>query len=153
MSRNALLASAAVAAVVIAIVAGLILVGTPGEQRLRRLDGQRIGDLRRLVVAIDRFWDDTGALPPTLELLVDGRRLSRLPRDPATEADYEYRVIEGSRYELCANFDRPSAESDDFWSHGDGEKCFSFDAATSNRWQRLATVRSGALDSAAAGRF
>lgn len=133
MSRQQMLAYSAVAVVVIAVAGGLFVVGTPGEQRLRRLDEQRVANLRRLVAALDTFWTETGALPPALEPLVDGRRLSRLPRDPSTDAVYAYRMIGGSRYELCAQFDRPSVEPDDFWSHGDGEKCFSFDAATADR--------------------
>lgn len=132
MTPQRILAFVAGAAVAAAVVVGLVLVGTPGEQRLRRLDEQRASDLRRLVAAVDAYWNVNGALPAALEPLVDGRRLSALPRDPSTGAAYPYRPFDGSRYELCAAFDRPSVEADGFWSHGEGERCFSFDAAQSS---------------------
>jgi type II secretory pathway pseudopilin PulG len=131
MSRNAVLASAAVAVVVIAIVAGLVLVGSPGEQRLRRIDQRRVADLQRLASVLDTYYYANDALPPTLEPLVDGRRLSAVPRDPSTDAVYTYRPTGDRAYELCAVFDRPSDGLDPFpydvfWSHDGGEKCFSF---------------------------
>lgn len=124
--------AAAVSAVVVvaAVVAGLVVSGSPGEQRLRRFDDQRVSDLMELSRALDSYWDTEAALPASLDLLVDGRRLTRVPVDPATDAAYEYLVDASEAYRLCADFARPSGEDarGDFWAHEAGRTCFSFRA-------------------------
>ena len=117
----------------IAVVAGLALSGSPGEQRLKRLDERRIFDLTHLARALDAYWEDHERLPPDVKSLMDGRVLSRIPTDPATDRMYEYHVDEPRRYRLCANFDRPSSEKEarGFWAHPDGRQCYEFEAAAS----------------------
>ena len=122
-------------AVAIAIIVGLFLVGSPEEQRLLGLDRQRLADLRGLVRAVESYWEDNSALPTQLEELVDGRRLSRLPLDPATNVAYEYRATDANGYRVCANFSVPSADdtSEDFWFHAAGRHCYSFDLSAIER--------------------
>ena len=129
MNPHRIAAYASIAVVAIAIAIGLYLSGSPGEQRLRRLDERRVADLQQLASAIQVYHRQTGQLPPDLERLVDGRRLSSLPRDPVTDAPYELRITADERFELCAEFSRASVaeRADDFWSHGPGRKCVAFD--------------------------
>ncbi len=129
MTPHRIAAYAAVAAVAAAIAAGLYLSGSPTEQRLLRLDERRVSDLRTLANALSRHVTETGRLPDTLDALVDGRRLTRLPSDPASEEPYAYVVTGSHAFELCADFDRESAPrmQGDFWSHSAGRACFSFD--------------------------
>lgn len=116
-------------AVGIAVIFGLLIVGSPGEQRLYRFDEARLEDLQHLARVIDAYWRDHEALPATLSVLVDGRRLSELPRDPATEASYEYAATAANGYELCATFELPSAndQTPQFWQHTGGRTCYEFD--------------------------
>ena len=117
---------------VVAIVTGLILIGSPSAERMRRLDEIRVRDLTQLSHAIDLYWQREGKLPPSLDSLATVPDASfRSTMDPLTSAPYSYRAIDSSRYELCAAFaaDNPSPEfSDRFWAHGVGRTCFELDA-------------------------
>jgi hypothetical protein len=129
MTPHRLAAYASMAVVVTAIAVGLYFSGSPAEQRLVRFDERRVEDLRSLASALSRHVVDTGALPERLEALVDGRRLTRTPRDPATGEPYEYTITGQRAFALCAEFSRPSQDElrEDFWAHGQGRTCFAFD--------------------------
>src|SRR5690606_13531470 len=66
LTRRRLLAGGAIAAVAIAIGAGLVVLGPPSDVRARRLDAQRVDDLRQWARAIDDYWDANDQLPATL---------------------------------------------------------------------------------------
>ena len=49
------------------IVAGLVLAGTPGEERSRQYDERRVSSLEELRFAVvDRYYGSYGHLPDTL---------------------------------------------------------------------------------------
>ena len=130
MKRDRLAAALAAAVVACAVLAGLYFSGSPGEQRLLRLDERRAQDLWAISNAIEGYWDRTGELPLFLEdVVVGGMRLSEAPLDPATGEPYEYDPIDlaGFAYVLCADFARASEETSraDFWRHEAGRSCFS----------------------------
>ena len=129
MNVNRVAALVSSTAVGIAVIFGLLVAGAPEEQRLLRLDEARLQDLQQLARIIDDYWDDHEALPRSLSELVDGRRLSELPTDPATRSAYEYAVTEADAYQLCATFELPSSaeRTPDFWRHDDGRTCYRFD--------------------------
>ena len=112
--------------VIVAVFVGLILAGSPGEERLRLLDELRTSDLIQLSGAITAYWEDSDRLPAELAILVDGLRLRSLPTDPETEALYSYEIMDASSYKLCAVFAGDSDEllAQDFWSHTSGLVCF-----------------------------
>lgn len=115
--------------ILVAIAAGLIVLGTPEEERARRFDDRRIADVQRLAYAVRTAFVREGELPATLDALVDGLTLQRLPRDPRRDEPYGYAVDGPERFTLCAVFDRATEDPDaGFWSHGTGRQCFSFDA-------------------------
>jgi hypothetical protein len=118
-------------AVVAAIVTGLILIGSPTEERKRRLDEVRARDLAQLANVVDQYWKREGKLPASLMALatLPGAAF-RSAADPLTSQAYSYRVVEASRYELCATFETADAGEygDRFWAHGEGYKCFELDA-------------------------
>jgi hypothetical protein len=130
VSAHRIVALASGAAVIVAVAAGLWVVGSPGEQRLRRLDDRRVSDLRQIAYAVLGRWNERQSLPAGTADLADGLYLARLPADPVTEAAYEYRVTSEREFELCAVFDRPARqdEAGDFWYHEAGRHCFAFDA-------------------------
>jgi hypothetical protein len=120
------------AAVVAAIAAGLVLIGSPSAERMRRLDEIRVRDLMQLSRAVDLYWKREEALPASLDALTTVPDAPfRSTMDPSTAQPYPYRAIDASRYELCASFEAADADreySDRFWAHGVGRKCFELDA-------------------------
>ena len=129
MTRDRLLTGVAIAAMLAAIVAGLIVSGSPQRQRELRFDERRVSDLRGLSNAVSRHYRETRRLPETLERLVDGMALSAVPRDPGTNEAYEYEIDGPRDFHLCATFLRasPNSAPDEFWNHPDGRHCFRFD--------------------------
>lgn len=129
MSVNKFAAMGSSIIVLVAVAVGLVLSGPPGEQRQKRLDTKRVSDLRNIARVMDAHTEDRGELPAALTDLVDGRRLTRMPADPVTGIPYRYEIVSATQYKLCARFDRTSDATIaiDFWSHGQGEKCYVLD--------------------------
>jgi hypothetical protein len=125
----------AVATVLGAVVAGLLVIGSPAAERARRLDAQRVGDLRELGRSVDVYWTRHGRLPSSLDELSDEAGLDGDARDPGTGLRYEYRVIDDATYELCASFERRGEQPEPagFWSHGAGRQCFRVQARVVDR--------------------
>ncbi len=123
---------AAVASIVIVVAAvggGLFVTGAPSEQRLLRLDDERVGGLRMISSTASYRWDADQRLPDSAAELVNGQDLSRLPEDPSSGQPYEYRITGPRAFEVCAVFDRSSRPglAGDFWFHEAGRQCFAFE--------------------------
>ena len=122
----------AIVVVVATLGYSIYLVGTPGQQRDVRLDNRRISDLRNISRNIDTYLDLNNEMPQRLEDLVGPRFHVRSIEDPDTGDLYEYRVIEGTDYELCAVFATDTSErrgerrsfSEQIRDHGIGKACF-----------------------------
>jgi len=129
MNINKAYAWGSTAAVVMVIITGLILGGSPKEQRLVRLDEQRVSDLRSLSYYIESYVEEFSSLPLNLEVLVNGRNVQELPRDPLSNMQYTYSQVNATKYRLCADFDAASEREDmnSFWYHDVGYYCFQFD--------------------------
>jgi hypothetical protein len=118
-----------------AIFAGSLLVGSPGEVRLARLDAVRAADLSSISSAITNYRLTHESLPPTLdELQKSAPRVSSSFKDPEQRA-YEYAVKDAFAYELCATFDRATDGTTEsarlpsmFEKHGLGRQCFNLEA-------------------------
>lgn len=96
-------------AIVISIVSGFFIIGTPGEQRLYRLDDQRISDLQMIQSQIVYYWQQKQALPDTSKDLENPLMGFALPKDPETGQDYDYRITQAPySFELCAEFSKES---------------------------------------------
>jgi hypothetical protein len=136
VSGSKLLAIGATTAVLVAVVAGLVVTGSPGTQRMLRQDERRVSDLRRLANSVSRHYDQTRNLPDTLDDLVDGQNLSQLPRDPATDEPYGYEALAATRFRLCAEFALEARTEivADFWTHDAGPECFDFDYSNRQRY-------------------
>jgi hypothetical protein len=126
MNITRLLRIVSTAIVIIAVLAGLYLSGSPGEQRLLRLDERRVSDLLQLSYTISTYWDESARLPAGLSDLVDGQRLSSVPEDPQSGTVYSYETVDTDSYRLCAEFARGSSQpiTGDFWEHPAGPHCF-----------------------------
>ena len=115
--------------VVAAVAAGLVISGSPGEQRRLRADDERVADLQRLSNVIGRYYRETESLPGDLATLLNGWISQEIPRDPDTDQPYGYELLAETAYRLCADFaleSRPTRQPE-FWDHGPGRQCFAFD--------------------------
>jgi hypothetical protein len=115
--------------VVAAVATGIYLIGSPSEERARRLDRKRVEHLANLTRAVDVYWIRHARIPPTLDELRKEVGDSVTTIDPGTSARYEYQPLEGAAYELCAAFERDSTEAGRLdgemeWSHRSGRHCF-----------------------------
>jgi hypothetical protein len=131
VQRVAVIGSVAVVAA--AVVAGLLIIGSPAEQRLLRFDERRVNDLTQLAGRAELQWTQERRLATSAAELVD-QYLTRLPTDPATREPYEYRTTGPRAFEVCAVFARPSRPelAGDFWFHEAGRHCFAFEMTERN---------------------
>jgi hypothetical protein len=118
-----------IAVVVAAVIGGFVLIGSPTQEGMRRIDARRVADLRAVASAVDLYWTRHGSLPPSLDELSRGPGVSPKILDPETGQPYEYGALSGNTYQLCTHFAHDTAEeqdilSKDFWSHGPGRQCF-----------------------------
>ncbi|MBP9728331.1 MAG: hypothetical protein KBD27_03055 [Candidatus Moranbacteria bacterium] len=136
------------ALVVVGVMLGFFVSGSPTTQRNRTFDQTRVNNLSTLSRCIEQYAGSLGALPASLADLRQSSQYSYCAsymQDPETGVAYEYRVVTPSRvegagrvgeFELCATFSLPSvgvAESREFvsgidsqtaWSeHGTGRSC------------------------------
>ena len=137
INRTAIVAVAAI--VVTAVIGGIVLLDSPAQERLRRLDERRVDDLHQLAYGVDIYWTREGHLPASLAELSEEERIARDLADPATDQLYEYRVLGDKTFELCAAFARDSGTDGrdipdrSFWLHGPGRQCFQLEAQNVNR--------------------
>ena len=140
--------SAVISIVVVGIVAGFLIAGSPQSQRLVRLDERRVSDLQTIQWQIVNYWQRKEILPANLSELIDPIGGFILPHDPALGSNYEYSVTGDLSFQLCASFDTSSLEGEngqmlgkvmpaspaglrygDFeypvaWNHEKGRTCF-----------------------------
>ncbi|MFM8944547.1 MAG: DUF5671 domain-containing protein [Actinomycetota bacterium] len=139
--RNATAARAtgigAAALIVVTVLGGFLVIGSPMTQRLYRLDAQKVSDLQviqsQLLYA---YYQAKRELPPTLDALDDPTMGFQVPVDQETGEPYGYRVTGDLSFQLCATFNEASRErqgaprfaeggvTNDTWRHDAGEYCF-----------------------------
>jgi hypothetical protein len=127
------------ALIVLTILAGFVIIGSPQTQRGYRLDEQRINELNSLQYEVINYYQQKGVLPQSIDDLKDPISYYALPVDPETGQPYEYRPTGATSFELCATFSAPSRVSrngssiarptmyggiSDNWQHGEGHTCF-----------------------------
>ncbi len=138
-------AIASTAAVMIVFLLGFNVTGTPPVMRARQADERRVQALRNLSAAIAaryRTQTNEGQIKLTLpislaDLVNDGKVGYADLKDPISQQQYEFTSIGGTRYRLCANFDRASDSStytSAFWKHGTGRTCYALDAKTATEY-------------------
>ncbi|HUY62848.1 MAG TPA: DUF5671 domain-containing protein [Candidatus Paceibacterota bacterium] len=128
--------------VLVTIVAGFFIVGTPWEARLYRYDEQKVSDLQEIQAQVVTYWQAKQQLPGSLADLTNAISGFTAPTDPQTGAAYEYQAQGVHSFELCATFNAetqpyaPSVRSAplapgvtkpaemDVWYHGAGRVCF-----------------------------
>ncbi len=129
-------------ALIVLVIAGFAVVaftviGSPAQQRLRRIDNHRVEDLSQLQNQIVNYWQKEGALPEQLASLEE-EYFRELPKDPLTDELYEYKPLGRLEFQLCATFALPSEENREYYgyphylakgdnfSHEGGDQCFTW---------------------------
>ena len=122
------------------IIAAIRMVGRPSDQRQLQADVQRTIDLLILNRYITGYHIGHHVLPPSLDSLRKELVLSeRIPRDPKTNAPYDYGKQAEDTFRLCAQFALPQTPASkhqnffnyhtqhyDFRYHNAGKHCFTF---------------------------
>ena len=123
--------------VLIAIVWGFILTGSPAAQRERQFDDRRVEDLRAIkseilnIVYAGKPVETTlvKPLPRTIEEVAASATYQKLNLvDPENGNPYVYTVQDATHYQLCAVFTYPRSQTYDiFWNHETGNHCYTID--------------------------
>lgn len=82
------------------------IIGTPGQQRLWRLDDKRVSDLQNIQGQVINYWQQKQKLPATLEELANPTTYFSIPVDPEFQngKTYTYKATGDLSFELCATF-------------------------------------------------
>lgn len=124
--------------IVLGIVLGFVIVGSPAEQRDYRFDEERVQDLSNIQYGIAEYWSSYGELPEMLDDISGLVYDQDILVDPESQVAYEYTVTGEMTYDICATFSRPSqfdTYSDNAvrspygyynadWTHEAGTQCF-----------------------------
>ena len=140
--RNRMVVAATAVLIVITIVAGFFIVGTPAQARLYRLDAQKVNDLQMIQQEVADYYQVKQKLPTNLSELVDPLSGTMVPKDTQLNQDYGYRITTSPySFEVCATFNALSTGTTqvgmyaqpmmsathmggDSWQHGVGQGCF-----------------------------
>jgi len=134
-----LLAWVTSAILLVILVSGFFIAGSPAHQRSVRFDEQRTTDLQIIQSQIVSYWQTQQKLPASLTDLTSSLTGYAPASDPKTGAAYGYHVTGEKNFQLCADFDTDSnsggaaARYPDYgiiglegsnWNHGKGIVCF-----------------------------
>ncbi len=124
--------------VVVSIVGGFFIIGTPGTARLARFDEQKVNDLSSIQYQVVYYYQQKEELPQNLSQLTDPISGYVAPKDAQSGQDYGYRVTGPLSFEVCATFNSATRGTDasyadpnigrhvggETWVHGAGQTCF-----------------------------
>lgn len=121
--------------ILITIVAGFFIIGTPYYARAKKFDERRISDLQTIQNEIITYWQQKNTLPSKLDDLKNTISGFAPPADPETLTPYEYSIINPLAFILCSDFQTADDEKTrsnlyyygpypDNWKHEKGKKCF-----------------------------
>jgi hypothetical protein len=129
--------------VVVTIVAGFFIIGTPQQIRAQKQDATRVQDLQNIQWQIVSYWQQKERLPATLADLNDPISNQSIPTDPVSGQAYSYKPTGAMTFQLCASFNAASAATSgvagvsmpsdapvpyygaqDNWAHNAGSVCF-----------------------------
>ena len=128
--------------ILVSIILGFSVLGSPQTQRLIRYDNQKITDLQNIQWQVISYWQMNGALPANLKELEKTQQFIA-PTDTDLKKDYEYRGTDLMTFELCAKFNKENMTNQNQfqaapviygkgdiiqnsnWNHKAGRQCFS----------------------------
>lgn len=120
--------------VLAAIVAGFLVIGSPTQIRLRRVDQMRVRDLTAIANHVAAYRKTHETLPQSLSGLVPSSpNYVVTPRNDPLGVPYEYSVTKKDSYELCAEFNEAAEDTSNsayetvFSKHSKGRQCFALE--------------------------
>ncbi|TSC63011.1 MAG: hypothetical protein G01um101448_151 [Parcubacteria group bacterium Gr01-1014_48] len=134
------LASLSSTVAIAVVIFSFTVIGSPFNQRGYRLDETRVEHLSNVTYNIIAYRQNYGDVPETLAALE--RNGFIIERDPRTGAEYEFRKIGDTQFELCATFEFPTRRMNATqrgraqkppmmpgigqyaWEHDEGRTCF-----------------------------
>ncbi len=135
--RSKYFAWGAGAVILLSIVLGITITGSPKQERLMRFDDQRVIALQEIQYQIINYWQSKEKLPQSLKDLEDPISGFMAQQDPQTKQSYEYIVKGENAFELCAVFNLASNNTSNIeemnarlgfgasnWNHEAGRYCF-----------------------------
>lgn len=120
--------------IIAAFIASLFTVESPKEARRVKADENITRDLYHIRSAINRYYRENEKLPEKLTDLSEVMRFitNEEITDETSGKEYEYRILDEKRYELCAEFQTASEKAlnryeypIEGWPHTAGRQCFS----------------------------
>jgi len=135
--------SSAILIILISIVLGFVIIGSPKSQRLKRLDFEKINDIQQLQSSVVSFWQVNNKLPQGLEE-VRGQYGYFDMNQPDSSKPYEYSIVSPNSFEICAEFNFDSGDQNNYnrsimdvdikynyttpsdWSYKEGRSCFTY---------------------------
>jgi hypothetical protein len=138
----------AILVVILSIVFGFVIMGSPNTARQKRFDDQRVSDLSNIQCQIINYWQSKGKIPNAISELKDSISGYQASTDPDTNSSYVYEKTGEKSFKLCANFSLTSSDNQnriidqtqtypvsikeyycggvkaDNWNHGKGQICF-----------------------------
>lgn len=125
-----------IALVILAVVGGFVVMGSPQSQRALRFDNQKVSDLQNIQYKLVDYWQNNGTLPDSIESLSDPLLGGPIPKDPETGESYGYTKVGDLNFQLCATFNLASDSmsiarydyygniNSESWQHDSGNFCF-----------------------------
>lgn len=104
VARNA--GFVAITFVVLSLVYGFIVMGSPATQRMRQYDDRRVSDIQNINYQVINYWQMKRKLPLAIEDVVNKATGDILPVDPETKVAYGYESVNALSYKICATFGR-----------------------------------------------
>lgn len=132
-STGSVFVAGALVVVIVAVVAGLLALGSPADERARRIDHRRVTDLQGIMAAANLYWTRHDRLPSSLDDLIAEPGVTISVTDPSGSEPYGFQPLDSLRYEVCATFEGESDQisgdpTRDLWAHGSGRQCFQLEA-------------------------
>lgn len=122
--------SATAILVLASVITGFFFIESPAVQRQRQEDQARLNSLFAIDQSIKSYAAVNGKAPQSL---ADIQTQEGGTMDPVTNEPFEYNVLNGDKYELCATFATSNRNPDkedvmyigpDMWLHDAGHTCF-----------------------------
>jgi len=117
--------------ILLSIVWGFSVLGSPKTQRLMKYDEQKVNDLMAIDGGVNNYYSTNGALPQKIEDFSSTYYVSTI--DSQTGEQYVYEKTGDLNYKLCAMFNMASQDLNNtysypkisgLWVHLAGEYCF-----------------------------
>jgi len=115
-------------------IASFFFVESPAQARKLRQDSEVLNRLMSLTGGIDAYYRDKKALPKNLSVLMEDNLyvIERNIKNPLTKKQFEYKIIDAKKYQLCTDFQTSNKKADTEqydsyldpqWQHDAGYQC------------------------------